>query len=39
MNLIFLLMKQTILVINDSKAIRFLLQTILSKKYNVVSFR
>jgi response regulator RpfG family c-di-GMP phosphodiesterase len=38
MNLIFLLMKHTILVINDSKAIRFLLQTILSKKYNVVSF-
>ena len=31
-------MKQTILVINDSKAIRFLLQTILSKKYNVISF-
>jgi DNA-binding NtrC family response regulator len=31
-------MKQTILVINDSKAIRFLLQTILGKKYNVISF-
>ena len=31
-------MKQTILIINDSKAIRFLLQTILSKKYNVISF-
>ena len=31
-------MKQTILVINDSKAIRFLLQTILSKKYTVISF-
>jgi DNA-binding response OmpR family regulator len=31
-------MKQTVLVINDSKAIRFLLQTILSKKYNVISF-
>jgi len=31
-------MKHTILVINDSKAIRFLLQTILSKKYNVISF-
>ena len=31
-------MKQTILVINDSKAIRFLLQTILSKKYNVIAF-
>ena len=31
-------MKQTILVINDSKAIRFLLQTILSKRYNVISF-
>ena len=31
-------MKQTILIINDSKAIRFLLQTILSKKYNVTSF-
>lgn len=31
-------MKQTILVINDSKAIRFLLQTIFSKRYNVISF-
>jgi DNA-binding NtrC family response regulator len=31
-------MKQTILVINDSKAIRFLLQTILGKKFNVISF-
>lgn len=31
-------MKQTVLVINDSKAIRFLLQTILSRKYNVISF-
>src|SRR5687768_10282844 len=31
-------MKQTILVINDSKAIRFLLQTILSKSFNVISF-
>ena len=31
-------MKHSILVINDSKAIRFLLQTILSKKYNVISF-
>ena len=31
-------MKHTILVINDSKAIRFLLQTILSKKYNVIAF-
>ena len=31
-------MKQTVLVVNDSKAIRFLLQTILSKKYNVISF-
>jgi response regulator RpfG family c-di-GMP phosphodiesterase len=31
-------MKHTVLVINDSKAIRFLLQTILSKKYNVISF-
>ena len=31
-------MKQTILVINYSKAIRFLLQTILSKRYNVISF-
>lgn len=31
-------MKHTILVINDSKAIRFLLQTILSKKYHVISF-
>jgi len=31
-------MKQTILVINDSKAIRFLLQTILGKRYNVISF-
>ena len=31
-------MKQTILVINDSKAIRFLLQTILSKNFNVISF-
>lgn len=31
-------MKQTVLVINDSKAIRFLLQTILSKKYNVIAF-
>lgn len=31
-------MKQTILVINDSKAIRFLLQTILSKGFNVISF-
>ena len=31
-------MKHTILVINDSKAIRFLLQTIFSKKYNVISF-
>ena len=31
-------MKLTILVVNDSKAIRYLLQTILSRKYNVVSF-
>ena len=31
-------MKQTILVINDSKAIRFLLQTIFCKRYNVISF-
>lgn len=31
-------MKQTVLVVNDSNAIRFLLQTILSKKYNVISF-
>lgn len=31
-------MKHTVLVVNDSKAIRFLLQTILSKKYNVISF-
>src|SRR5688500_10018908 len=31
-------MKQTILVINDSKAIRFLLQTILGKRYHVISF-
>ena len=31
-------MKHTILVINDSKAIRFLLQTILSKKYTVIVF-
>jgi response regulator RpfG family c-di-GMP phosphodiesterase len=31
-------MKHTVLIINDSKAIRFLLQTILSKKYNVISF-
>jgi DNA-binding NtrC family response regulator len=31
-------MKQTVVVINDSKAIRFLLQTILSRKYNVISF-
>src|SRR5215210_6995802 len=31
-------MKHTVLITNDSKAIRFLLQTILSKKYNVISF-
>jgi len=30
-------MKKQILVIDDSKAIRFLLQTVLNKKYNVVA--
>ncbi|MBS1948954.1 MAG: response regulator [Bacteroidetes bacterium] len=31
-------MKQRILAIDDSKAIRFLLQTVLSKQYDVITF-
>lgn len=31
-------MKQKILAIDDSKAIRFLLQTVLSKQYDVITF-